>query len=142
MPQAERDAPRPDYRTHLVAYERAWQRYHQEPTPHNLAVLATGEEILIRELANADRFALGQLVMTPGAQRVMQHAGHSPVEFLLRHAHGDWGTLDEEDRQENERALVEGSRLFSAYETRTKERLWIITEWDRSATTLLLPEEY
>jgi hypothetical protein len=72
----------------------------------------------------------------------MTHAGHIPPEFLLRHQHGDWGLLPEEDRLENERALREGSRLFSAYDTRAGERLWVITEGDRRATTLLLPSEY
>ena len=60
----------------------------------------------------------------------------------LRHKHGDWGDLSEEDRLENERALREGSRLLSTYSTRRADRLWVITEWDRSVTTMLLPEEY
>ena len=61
---------------------------------------------------------------------------------MLRHKHGDWGDLCAEDRRENERALRVGSRLLSAYATRAGERLWVITGWDRSATTLLLPSEY
>ena len=67
---------------------------------------------------------------------------HIPPEFLLRHKHGDWGVLDEEERQENERSLIRGWRLLSAYDTRLSERLWVITEADRSATTILLPDEY
>jgi hypothetical protein len=69
-------------------------------------------------------------------------AAQLPAEFLLRHRHGDWGDLDPEDRRANERALRLGDRLLSSYRTRLDAKLWIITEWDRSATTLLLPEEY
>ena len=132
----------PDYRTYLAAYEQAWRRYQAEPTPHNLGVLHAGEEILIRELLKPGKFALGQIVGMSGALTAIETAGDVPPEFLLRHKHGDWGELDEEDRAENERALVHGSRLFSAYSTRREEKLWVITEWDRSATTMLLPSEY
>jgi len=72
----------------------------------------------------------------------MREAQHVPPEFLLRHKHGDWGELPEEDLRENEWSLQHGARLFSAYRTRTDEKLWVITEWDRSVTTLLLPAEY
>ena len=68
--------------------------------------------------------------------------GHIPPEFLLRHKHGDWGDLDPEDKHVNEEALRHGQRLLSAYHTRRSDKLWVITEWDRSVTTLLLPEEY
>jgi hypothetical protein len=87
-------------------------------------------------------FPLGQVVATPGALAALEQAKQYPEEFLLRHVSGDWGRLDEHDRQENERALVQGTRLFSAYETSLKVRIWVITEWDRSVTTLLLPSEY
>jgi len=87
-------------------------------------------------------FALGQVVATTGALMALEEAGQSPWEFLLRHVAGDWGELDEHDRAENELALREGFRLFSAYQTAKGERIWVITEWDRSATTLLRPEEY
>jgi hypothetical protein len=64
----------------------------------------------------------------------------SPAELIAQHLTGDWGDLSGQDWRANERALVEGSRLLSAYElTGTGERVWIITEWDRSATTVLLP---
>ena len=79
---------------------------------------------------------------TVSAHEAIGAAFHLPAEFLIRHKNGDWGELDPEDRRENERALVFGSRLLSAYATRTGEALWVITEADRSATTLLLPEEY
>ncbi len=142
MSQPERERRRPDYRTYLAAYDRAWQRFQAEPTPHNRSLLRVGEELLISELLKPGKFELGQTVATPGALDAMAIAGHIPPEFLLRHKHGDWGELPEEDVRENERALRYGSRLFSAYATRTGEKLWVITEWDRSATTLLLPEEY
>ena len=78
----------------------------------------------------------------PGATEALFAAQQIPPEFLLRHVHGDWGELCAEDRRENERSLRLGNRLLSAYRTRTDEKLWVITEWDRSATTLLLPTEY
>lgn len=142
MRPPEYEGSRPDYRTYLAAFERAWQRYHDDPTRQNHAVLLTGEQILYRELARPGRIELGYQVMTPGASEAMRIAEHIPVEFLLRHKHGDWGELDEEDKRANEAALVHGSRLLSAYRTRRYEKLWVITEWDRSVTTLLLPSEY
>lgn len=88
------------------------------------------------------RFALGQVVATPGALAALLLAGQAPNEFLARHVCGDWGNLPKEDREENERALGVGSRIFSAYTLRNGTRMWIITEADRSSTCLLLPEEY
>lgn len=87
-------------------------------------------------------FPLGQVVATPGALEALEQAGQLPQEFLVRHISGDWGRLDEHDRLENERALAQGTRLFSAYETSLNVRVWVITEWDRSVTTILLPSEY
>jgi len=143
MPSPEGERPQPDYRTYLEAYERAWQRCQAEPTPHHLELLLAGKEILTREILKpGGKFALGQIVATPGSLAIMEEAGHIPPEFLLRHKYGDWGELDPEDRKVNEYALKHEQRLLSAYHTRLDEKLWIITEWDRSATTLLLPEEY
>jgi len=88
------------------------------------------------------RFPLGRTLSTPGALTALTEARTSPLALLARHARGDWGDLDEEDWQANERALTTGERLFSAYTLLTRARLWVITEADRSATTLLLPEEY
>jgi hypothetical protein len=88
------------------------------------------------------KFPLGRIVATPGALDALQRAHQTPHEFLVRHGAGDWGELDAHDRHENECSLREGFRLFSAYRTSTGERLWLITEADRSMTTLLLPEEY
>lgn len=87
-------------------------------------------------------FSLGQIVATPGALEALARSGQSPAEFLDRHVAGDWGEVDEDDRQANEDALAEGERLLSAYRTRVGDRLWVITEWDRSVTTFLLPDEY
>ena len=88
------------------------------------------------------RFALGRTVATPGAIASMQQLGISPLSLLSRHQRGDWGDLDEEDKAENELALKENFRLFSSYQLSEKIKVWVITEADRSATTLLLPEEY
>jgi hypothetical protein len=87
-------------------------------------------------------FDLGRVVATPGALRALEEARESPFTFLERHVSGDWGDLVEEDRQENELALKSGFRLFSAYRLGDETKIWIITEHDRSATTLLLPSEY
>jgi len=87
-------------------------------------------------------FALGQLVATPGALEALERTGQSPVEFLRRHQGGDWGELCDADKRENEIARNNDFRILSAYRTAKDVRLWVITEADRSATTLLLPEEY
>ena len=90
----------------------------------------------------ATTFPLGRLVATPGALQALAESSQSPGFFLARHVSGDWGLVDEEDRLLNDEALRDGSRLLSAYETERGVRLWIITEADRSATTILLPDEY
>lgn len=87
-------------------------------------------------------FDLGQLVATPGALDALSRAGQSPLEILLRHAANDWGEVCPEDWQANDEALESGERLLSAYTLANGEKIWIITESDRSATTVLLPDEY
>jgi hypothetical protein len=87
-------------------------------------------------------FPLGQIVATPGALAALERAKQPPACFLARHAIGDWGELDQSDVAENEYSMAHGFRLLSRYRTDAAEKLWIITEADRSATTLLLPEEY
>jgi hypothetical protein len=72
----------------------------------------------------------------------LNEAGQGSIELLLRHVNGDWGDLDDEDKKENELSVKEGFRILSAYELDTGVKLWVITEWDRSVTTILLPEEY
>jgi hypothetical protein len=88
------------------------------------------------------RFALGQTYITPGAEEALQIAGQTAIEFLRRHMSCDFGELTEDDQQENELALKESFRLLSNYRTAKGQQLWIITEADRSATTVLLPSEY
>ena len=85
---------------------------------------------------------LGRIVATPGALAVIENAGQCPAEFLDRHRQGDWGEVDGDDWALNDQALEEGTRILSAYRTVKKERLWIITEADRSSTCILLPSEY
>ena len=86
------------------------------------------------------KFAFGQTVGTPGALEVIHPEDLS--RSLQRHAQGDWGDCGEQDRQENDLSLLEGFRLFSVYHDRNGTKFWIITEADRSATSILLPEEY
>jgi hypothetical protein len=74
------------------------------------------------------KFSLGRIVATPGALEALAAAGQSAGEFLARHVVGDWGDLDDEDRKANDAALVDGSRILSAYQTKKGERIWIITE--------------
>jgi hypothetical protein len=142
MPHPDHDPRPPDWRAHLAAFERAWQRFSSDPSEHHYGLLRTGEEILTRALFKPGKFELGVCLATPGARDAMSEAGHVPPEFLLRHKHGDWGELGDEDKRANEAALRSGGRLLSAYRTRLDAKLWVITEWDRSATTLLLPEDY
>jgi hypothetical protein len=88
------------------------------------------------------RFRLGQLVATPGALEAMKEAAVGFLPYVRRHLEGDWGEVGPEDRAENELSLREGFRLLSAYRLPTGCKIWLITEADRSATTILLPEEY
>ena len=90
----------------------------------------------------APLFPLGQIVATPGALAALEEAGKDPQEYLRRHAQGDWGDLDPYDVQANQQALEDGSRLLSAYQVTDTLTVWLITEWDRSVTTVLLPSEY
>lgn len=87
------------------------------------------------------RFPLGNLVATPGAMGVLDGNQEVILKMLNRHVTGDWGELDEDDRQTNECALQSGGRIFSTY-TELDTKFYVITESDRSLTTILLPEEY
>jgi hypothetical protein len=84
---------------------------------------------------------LGRVVATPGALNLLSEIGEDPFDFLARHAAGDWGELCAFDRRQNEIALRDGYRVLSSYDF-PAGRVWIITEADRSITTILLPEEY
>lgn len=88
-----------------------------------------------------DLFRLGNILATPGALDLLDRTGTNAAVVLARHQRGDFGTVIAEDVQANKDAIVNGSRILSAYLLGT-ERIWIITEADRSSTTLLLPEEY
>src|SRR5262245_26228197 len=91
-------------------------------------------------LARKLSFALGSTVMTPGALNALE-----PDELLTivaRHARGDWGEVDDDDWKENDFSVENGFRILSAYTSRKGAKVWIITEADRSATTVLLPDEY
>lgn len=95
---------------------------------------------MIEAINTAAKFPLGQIVATPNALDSIP-----PDEIqgaLARHVRGDWGTLDVEDWNANEQALLHGGRLFSAYHSTQNIKFWIITEHDRSVTTVLLPEDY
>ena len=96
-----------------------------------------------QETNRAALFPLGQIVATPGALAALAKAGQTPLDFLTRHVCGDWGELDTHDRNENELGLKRGFRLLSSYRTSSGDtKVWVITEADRSVTTVLLPEEY
>lgn len=95
------------------------------------------------------KFRLGQIVATPAALAAFERANTSApntamsvLHFVQRHASGDWGDLDHHDKQANEAALTNGARLLSAYHLSDQTKIWIVTEADRSATTILLPEDY
>jgi len=91
------------------------------------------------------RFPLGQIVATPGALDLLDQHHVSLFDLLIRHASGDWGDIGAEDAHTNDQALIHGDRLLSCYPLVAGDRdsrVWIITEWDRSVTTALLPSEY
>ena len=94
------------------------------------------------------RFDLGPVVATPGALDALARNEMSPRELLARHAAGDWGDLDEHDKEANHAALKTGARLLSAYHLADGTKVWVITDAEidaqhhRQATTFLLPEEY
>ncbi len=90
-------------------------------------------------MMSAPRFTLGRVVATVGALQVIEQLEEFP--YLRRHESGDWGDLSLEDKRENELSVERGYRVFSAYDT-PAGRVWIITEADRSSTTVLLPEDY
>ena len=99
-------------------------------------------QVLLISVAPRPLFALGQLVMTAGVGDLIRQGRINPSAYLRRHLSGDWGELSTEDRRSNDAALKSGDRLLSSYQVAPDLKLWIITEWDRSVTTLLLPDEY
>ncbi|MEQ6475563.1 type I restriction endonuclease subunit M [Comamonas sp. wu1-DMT] len=107
-------------------------------------------------MSNAPRFSLGQLVATPGAMELLEQTGFSALALISCHSQGSWGDCCDEDKETNELAIRQGMRVMSVYRLVDAETLlqtpldkrsslptlWIITEADRSVTTLLLPSEY
>lgn len=87
------------------------------------------------------KFLLGNVVATPGALALLAQHSQTAAIFLDRHVSGDWGDISREDRLANDEALLYGERLLSAY-VLGQDRLWVITEADRSSTCVLLPHEY
>lgn len=81
-------------------------------------------------------FDSGLIVATPGALKALEEAKQQPGEILARHLHGDWGDLEDEDKKENELSVAHGFRILSAYRLTTGVKVWLITEADRSATTI------
>jgi hypothetical protein len=99
--------------------------------------------LAVLDLVSQPRFPPGQVVMTTGVDELVRQGRLNPVPYLRRHLHGDWGDLCDDGRRQNDAALKSGEdRLFSSYQVTRDLKLWIITEWDRSITTLLLPSEY
>src|SRR3954463_10067897 len=91
---------------------------------------------------DAALFPLGRTLITPAAQEAIRDAGQLPLEFLIRHQSGDWGDLCDGDKRENEFSVTRRLRILSKYHTMEGVALYVITESDRSATTILRPEEY
>jgi hypothetical protein len=90
----------------------------------------------MQQISKQPAFELGQIVATPGALAALKKSGQQPGEFLTRHVNREWGDLSDEDRKENDYSLEHGFRLLSAYRTHAGDKLWIITESDRSVTQL------
>ncbi|MFC3532025.1 hypothetical protein ACFOLG_07485 [Vogesella facilis] len=88
------------------------------------------------------RLPLGRLLATPAALSALQTVDVLIFALVNRHAFGDWGDVSDEDRQHNDLAAVAGERVLSSYSLPNGQKVWIITEWDRSITTVLLPEDY
>ena len=96
---------------------------------------------LLRELMPL--FPLGRVVATPGAIEAMQRRGLDAGFLLLRHVTADWGDMDDDDKTRNDHAMLAGTRIMSAYGREgAPDQLWVITEADRSSTTIQLPKEY
>jgi hypothetical protein len=87
-------------------------------------------------------FPLGQVFLTVGAREALAEANQNAFEFLALHQTGDWGLVCKDDARENELSVKEGFRILSVYNTKLNVKIWVITEADRSSSTLLLPSEY
>ena len=94
---------------------------------------------MIEEMKTS-KFKVGRVLITPNAQSTLDNK--DIMAALGRHMAGDWGDCCPEDWEANDQALQEGDRLFSVYHDKNGVKFWVITEWDRSATTVLLPSDY
>lgn len=132
---------------------RIWAHFAFGRAREDAQVVYEARERLLEGMARLEsrlrpgaKFPLGRVTTTAGAAEVLG-GGDGPVaaeacrSLLDRHLAGDWGDMDAEDKETNERALAEGGRLMSAY-FHDGQKLWVITEADRSATTILTPNEY
>jgi hypothetical protein len=113
-----------------------------DPKQPAFLVASNDQDQAVIALPVTPLFPLGEVVSTPGALEAMQAANISPLALLHRHLRGNWGDLDKHDKQLNDLAIKDGSRIFSAYELTPTIKIWLITEADRSATTFLMPSEY
>ncbi|WP_222436080.1 hypothetical protein [Rubripirellula reticaptiva] len=94
----------------------------------------------INRIIEITKFSLGALGATPGA---LEHLEEQELyDLVQRHASGDWGNCSEHDREANEDAIRTGARIFSIYQSKSGEKIWIITEASRASTTVLLPSDY
>jgi hypothetical protein len=108
----------------------------------NKSQIEKEEKQMIEKIAKPPLFGVGQIVATPGALAALEKTGETATQFVARHATGGWGELPLEDRTENYLSVERGLRLLSSYLTSAGDRIWVITESDRSLTTILLPDEY
>ncbi len=92
--------------------------------------------------SKAGKFLLGKLVATPGAVQAMARSGQDPAVLLTRHRNADWGDVCKEDREANDMAIFSGDHLLSAYHLPDGTKVWVVTEGDKSATTILLPTSF
>jgi hypothetical protein len=97
---------------------------------------------------NKPKFELGQIVATPGALAALKESNETALPFLLKHQSGDWGEICDDDKKLNNEAIShEGNpnqqqRVLSAYTTAKGVKIWVITEWTRESSCILLPDEY
>ena len=111
--------------------------------PTNFPTWTTQKKIMNKQTTpRPTLFPMGQLVATPGALKDLEQHGITPLRLLARHTIGDWGDIGPDDAKANADALRFGARILSSYRLTEGVRIWVITEADRSATTLLLPSEY
>ena len=93
-------------------------------------------------LCHVNKFPAGVSYITPGAEQAIADSGEQVLPYLCAHVAGNWGYVSEADGKHNDEAVKTGGRIHSVYRTKKDKTIWVITEADRSATTILLPEEY